>query len=65
MTLNFKLKSWEAETPFAIARIDRIDGEQPFYWQVSYREDDFTIDGYADTFGKAKLSATRAARASE
>lgn len=65
MTLNFKLKSWEAETSFAIASIVRIDGEKPFYWQVYYREDGFSVDGYAETFGKAKLSATHAATAAE
>lgn len=63
--LNFKLKSWEAETPFAIARIVRMDGKKPFYWHVSYHEDGFSVDGYADTFGKAKLSATHAATAAE
>ncbi len=65
MTLNFKLKSWEAETSFAIARIVRTDEEKPFYWQVFYREDGFSVDGYAETFGKAKLFATHAATAAE
>lgn len=65
MTLNFKLKSWEAETSVAIARIVRMEGEKPFYWQVSYHEDGFSVDGYADTFSFAKRDATHAARAAE
>lgn len=63
--LNFKLKSWEAETNSAVARIVKIDGDSQFYWNVHYKKDDFTVDGYAKTFGKAKLHATHAATAAD
>lgn len=63
--LNFILKSWEAETRVAIARIVRVDGDSKFYWSVYYKPDDFSVDGYADTLGKAKQDATTAATAAE
>lgn len=65
MTLNFKLKSWEAETNVAIARIFKVDNKHQFYWQVYFKHDDFEVDGYAETFGKAKLHATHAATAAD
>lgn len=62
--LNFKLKSWEAETRVAKVTITRIS-DQEFYWQVYYKIDNFSVDGYSESLGKAKWHSTLNATAAE
>lgn len=45
MTLNFKLKSWEAETKFIVATITKTEGAEPFVWEIYSKIDRSVITG--------------------
>ena len=45
MTLNFKLKSWEAETDFVTATITKTSGAEPFVWEIYSKIDREIITG--------------------
>lgn len=62
--LNFKLKSWEAETAVAYVTITRIS-DNKFYWHAYYKLDDYSVEGHSESLGKAKWHATLEARAAE
>lgn len=45
MKLNFKLKSWEAETDTAIATITKTYSEPPFIWEIYSKLDQQIVTG--------------------
>jgi len=66
MTLNFKLKSWEAETHVAIATITKTYSEPPFIWEIYSKPDQATITGgEASSLDHAKRQCLYAARGIE
>lgn len=62
MALNFKLKSWEAETEFIVATIWKSDHEPPFNWEIYSKLDHDTITGgVCSTLEEAKRRCVTAA----
>lgn len=62
MTLNFKLKSWEAETDFVVAIIIKTDREKPFEWEIYSKIDrDIITGGRCETLDQAKKRCSEAA----
>lgn len=66
MTLNFKLKSWEAETTMAIATITKTYSEPPFIWEIYSKPDQQIITGgEASSLDHAKRQCLHSATAIE
>ena len=62
MTLNFKLKTWEAETDFIVATIIKTDRKPPFEWEIYSKIDrDVITGGLCDTLDQAKKRCSEAA----
>ena len=62
MALNFKLKSWEAETDFIVATITKTDHAEPFDWEIYSKIDkDVITGGISPTLDHAKKQCGTAA----